>query len=246
MKPTDQLEKHLKNLALPHIREHYQPLAKQTIDKGLGHIDYLSQLIEGEYQQRKERGITRRIRQARFPTIKTLDTYNFNHPKKIDRLVINELFRLKFLANATNIMFIGGCGLGKTHLAIALGYHACNHEKSVLFTSAVDMVNNLATAHQVQTFNQELGKYLKPNLLIIDELGYLPIDKFGADLLFQVISGRYERGSIVLTSNRIFSEWATIFNDDATLTTAVLDRILHHHELILLEGPSYRMRKPTE
>ncbi len=246
MNPTKQLDNHLKTLALPFVREHYGPLAKQTIDKGLGHVDYLSQLIEGEYHQRRERGIARRIRQARFPTIKTLDTYDFTHPRKIDRLAVNELFRLNFVETATNVMFIGGCGLGKTHLAIALGYHACHHEKRVLFTSAVDMINNLAAAHHGNTFSQELKKYLRPTILIIDELGYLPIDKFGADLLFQVISGRYERGSIVLTSNRIFNEWATIFNDDATLTTAVLDRILHHHELVLLEGPSYRMRKPVE
>jgi DNA replication protein DnaC len=246
MNPTDQLDTHLKTLALPYIREHYQPLAKQTINKGLGHIDYLSQLVEGEYQQRRERGITRRIRQARFPTIKTLDTYDFTHPKDIDRLAVNELFRLHFIETATNIMLIGGCGLGKTHLAIALGYHACHHEKRVLFTSAIDMINTLAAAQQMQTFNQELRRYLKPDLLIIDELGYLPIDKFGADILFQVISGRYETGSIVLTSNRIFSDWVGIFNNDATLTTAVLDRILHHHELILLEGLSYRGMKPLE
>ena len=133
-------------------------------------------------------------------------------------------------------------GLGKTHLATALGYTACLQGYSVLFTSAIDVINTLAAAKSAGRLKAELKKYTKPALLILDELGYLPIDKAGADLLFQVISRRYEQGSIVLTSNRAFKEWPKIFNNDSTLTAAILDRLLHHAETIIIEGKSFRMK----
>lgn len=128
----------------------------------------------------------------------------------------------------------------------SLGYQACLKNNTVLFTSAIDAVNNLIAAQHAGQLKQELKKYLKPSLLIMDELGYLPIDKAGADLLFQIISERYERGSIVITTNRAFKDWAEIFNNDSTLTSALLDRLLHHTEAVVIEGDSYRMRKVTK
>src|SRR2546425_9599399 len=135
---------------------------------------------------------------------------------------------------------------GKTHLATALGYAACLQGYSVLFASAIDVINTLAAARSAGRLKQELKKYTKPALLILDELGYLPIDKAGADLLFQVISVRYEQGSIMLTSNRAFKEWPKMCNNDSTLTSAILDRLLHHAEIVVIEGKSFRMRGQIE
>jgi DNA replication protein DnaC len=197
-------------------------------------------------QEREQRSIARRIRLARFPVVKTLDGFQWNWPRKINRLQVQELFRLRFIPEKANVIFLGGVGLGKTHLATALGYAACQHGHSVLFTSAVDVINTLAAAQRNGRLKPTLERYLRPTLLILDELGYLPIDKAGADLLFQIISRRYERGAILITSNRVFKKWAEIFNNDATLTSALLDRLLHHAETVLIEGKSYRMKDQVE
>jgi DNA replication protein DnaC len=149
---------------------------------------------------------------------------------------------MAFLEDHTNVVFIGGVGMGKTHLATALGHHACEKGHSVLFTTAVDIVNTLSAAQATQRLRKELRRYTRPALLVVDELGYLPIDKLGADLLFQVFSQRYEHGSTVITTNKTYKHWPDIFNNDATLTSAVLDRVLHHAETILIEGASYRMK----
>jgi DNA replication protein DnaC len=155
-------------------------------------------------------------------------------------------FRLKFLEEKTNVIFLGGVGLGKTHLASALGYAACLQGRSVLFATAVDVINTLSVALAANRLKSEFKKYLSPSLLILDELGFLPLDKRGADLLFQIISLRYERGSLVITSNRAFKHWPQIFNNDSTLTSAILDRLLHHAETIVIEGKSFRMKGQIE
>ncbi len=239
---TDTLANYLLYLKLPFIREHYQPLASEAAQAHWGHVDYLATLIQGEAQAREQRSIQRRIRLARFPVIKTLDAFQWNWPSKINRLQVQELFRLRFVEQKANVIFLGGVGLGKSHLATALGYHACQKGHSVLFVSAVDAINTLIAAKRNARLSQAMGRYLKPEVLLIDELGYLPIDKTGADLLFQIISQRYERGSIIVTSNRVFKKWPEIFNNDATLTSALLDRLLHHAETVLIEGKSYRMK----
>lgn len=234
---------HLSYLKLPFIRENYETIAKTAARKQWDHIQYLSELVEQESNLRRDRCIQRRIKQARFPVIKTMDQFDWSWPKKINQAQIKNLFRLKCIEEKSNIIFISSVGLGKTHIATALGYQACLKNNTVLFTSAIDAVNNLIAAQQAGQLKQELKKYLKPSLLVMDELGYLPIDKNGADLLFQIISGRYERGSIIITTNRVFKEWPEIFNNDSTLTSALLDRLLHHTEPVLIEGDSYRMRK---
>lgn len=236
------LPRHLAYLKLPYIQAHFEDLAKQAAQQQWSHVRYLSTLMEGEADHRQDRAIQRRIKLARFPVIKTLDQFNWTWPKKINRLQVQNLFRLKFLEDQANVIFLGGVGLGKTHLSIALGHAACLKGHSVLFATAVDIINTLAAAHATGRLTLEMKKYLKPNLLLIDELGYLPLDKTGADLLFQIISHRYERGSILLTSNRIFKQWPEIFNHDSTITSAVLDRLLHHAETVIIEGNSYRMK----
>jgi DNA replication protein DnaC len=240
------LDRHLNYLKLPFMREQHHQFAEQATKDGWSHEDYLEKLADGEAALRRDRSIQRRIRMARFPVIKTLDQFNWTWPKKINRLQVQQLFRLHFVEQASNVIFIGGVGVGKTHLASALGYAACLEGLPVLFATAIDVINTLSTAQAAGTMKQTLKKFTKPSLLILDELGFLPIDKTGADLLFQVISLRYEQGALVITSNRAFKDWPEIFNNDSTLTSAILDRLLHHAETILIEGKSYRMKEQIE
>lgn len=242
----EQLEAQLRILSLHFMAEHHAPLASLAARDSWGHLDYLARLTEGEANLRRDRATARRVRNARFPVIKTLDQFTWSWPKKINRPAVQNLFRLNFLTEHANVIFLGGVGLGKTHLATALGYTACLAGKSVLFTTAIDAINTLSAAQAMSRLKTELKKYLSPELLILDELGYLPIDKYGADLLFQVISQRYERGSTIITSNRAYKNWPEIFNNDSTLTSAILDRLLHHAETLLIEGRSYRMKDQIE
>jgi DNA replication protein DnaC len=239
---SKKIEVHLQTLKLPFTTEHYEAFASKAAKGHWTHVAYLSALLDGEAGLRYDRSVQRRIQLARFPVIKTLEQFRWSWPKNINRLAVQNLFRLKFLEDKANIIFLGGVGLGKTHLAIALGYAACLQGKSVLFTTAIEAINTLSAAQTSNRWKPALKAYLKPSLLILDELGYLPIDKRGADLLFQLISHRYEQGSLLITSNRAFKNWPEIFNNDSTLTSAILDRLLHHAEPILIEGKSYRMK----
>jgi DNA replication protein DnaC len=243
---TAELDTRLAALHLPFTREHCQPLAARAAKNSLPHLDYLAQLIEGENAQREDRAAARRIKAARFPVIKTLDSFRWDWPKKINRLQIQDLFSLRFIADKANVLLLGLVGLGKTHLASALGHAACLQGHNVLFANAIDVINTLHNAQTRGTLKTELRKYTAPALLILDEVGYLPIDQRGADLLFQVISARYERGSIILTTNKAFKQWPSIFNGDSTITSAVLDRLLHHAETVLIEGNSFRMKDRIE
>ncbi|HIC89117.1 MAG TPA: ATP-binding protein [Anaerolineae bacterium] len=241
-----QLREQLAYLKLTSVIENYEAEAKTAAQKHISHVQYLARLVETEAALRRDRSIARRIRIARFPVIKTLDEFDWNWPKKINRLQIQNLFRLGFVKENANVIMLAGVGLGKTHLSIALGHAACLAGHSVLFASAIDIVNTLTAAQNAGRLKDELKKYLRPAVLLIDELGYLPIDKKGADLLFQVISQRYEHGSIILTTNKRYKKWAEIFNNDSTLTSAVLDRLLHHAESVIIEGKSYRMKDRIE
>ncbi len=234
--PQTELRAYLTTLQLPYIREHYEPVAQQAAAQSMSHIDYLTRLVEGEAHRRETRSIERRLKAARFPILKSLDQFQWNWPRKINRLQIQNLFRLAFIQTHTNAIFLGGVGLGKSHLAIALGHSACLQGYSALFTTAVDIINTLAAARINAGLKREMAKYLKPRVLIVDELGYLPIDKFGADSLFQIFSQRYERGSTVVTTNRAYKHWPEVFNNDSTLTSALLDRLLHHAETVIMAG----------
>jgi DNA replication protein DnaC len=243
---TERLDAHLDYLKLTFFREHYQALAAEAAAAHWNSVDYLAALCEGEALRRQERSIQRRIRLARFPVIKTLDQFQWSWPKKINRAQIQNLFRLQFIEDQANVILLGGVGLGKTHLATALGYAACLKGYSVRFAGAVDVINTLLAAQSAGRLKPALGQFLNPSLLVLDELGYLPIDKAGADLLFQIISQRYEQGSLVITSNRVYKKWPEIFNNDATLTSALLDRLLHHAETVTIQGTSYRMKDQIE
>lgn len=240
------LDTNLGLLNLSFMKNNFDPLAHQAAKRGWSHVDYLSALADGEASLRRDRSIERRIRLARFPVKKTLDQFQWSWPTTVNRAAVQNLFRLKFIEEKSNVVFLGPVGVGKTHLATALGYAACLQGKSVLFAPAIDVINTLSVAQAANRLKSELKKYLAPSTLILDELGYLPIDKHGADLLFQIISLRYEQGSLIITSNRAYKHWPQIFNNDSTLTSALLDRLLHHAETIVIEGRSYRMKDQIE
>lgn len=242
----ESLHKSLEYLKMQSVMENYNPMAKKAASKQWSYPAYLSELLEEEVNQRQDRRIQRRIRAARFPVTKTLDEFNWNWPDKINRLQVQDLFRLKFVEEKSNVIFVGTVGLGKSHLAVALGYQACLQGKSVLFASAIDIVNTLTVAQNNGMLKAALRKYATPSVLIIDELGYLPINRKGGNLLFQVITQRYEQGSIILTTNKTFKQWSEIFDNDSILTSAVLDRLLHHATSVLIEGNSYRMKDRIE
>ena len=243
---TDAMRKHLGVLKLPFMLEHHQALAQAAVDKHWSHLEYLTELINGEAAARDDRRVSRCIIQARFPVLKTLDQFDWNWPTKINRLMVQNLFHLDFVKQHANVVFVSGTGLGKSHLMTALGHAACQKGHSVLFTGAIEIVNALSEAQASGSVKRALNHYIKPQVLCIDELGYLPIDKFGADCLFQILSHRYERGSTLITTNRVYKQWATIFNNDAVLTSALLDRLLHHVETVRIEGKSYRSQGQIE
>lgn len=200
------IDHHLAYLKRAFIAEQYAELAKHAAQKAWSHVDYLAKLMEGEAGLRRDRTTKSRMRLARFPVIKTLEPFRWDWPTRMNRLQVQNHFRLAFIKDKSNLILLGGVGLGKPPLATALGSTACLQGYSVLFASAIEVINTLAAAKSAGRLKAELKKYTKPALLILDELGYLPIDKTGADLLFQVISLRYEQGAIIITSNRAFKE----------------------------------------
>ncbi len=204
--------------------------------------EILARLLNGETEARAVRAVNRRLKAARLPGVKTLDGFDWTWPSEINRDHIRHLFTLSFMHTATNVVFIGGVGIGKTHLAAALAREACMKNCPVLFTQAVHIINDLAEAQRQGMLKRAMKKYVKPALLVIDELGYLPVDRVGAELIFQVLGERYEKASTVITTNRVYKHWAKTFADDATLASAALDRILHHSETVIIKGKSYRQK----
>lgn len=247
MKSSDTvLTQAMSELALTWMRDNHEiELAEAARNNRTAH-DLLLRLTRGELDARHTRAVTRRIKEAKLNSIRTLDNFDFSWPAKINREQVRHLFTLSFIKQAANVVLIGGVGLGKTHLACALAAEACKQRLPVLFTSAVDIVNNLAEARHHNTLTGAIRRYARPKLMVIDELGYLPLDKVGAELLFQVFCARYETASTVITTNRAYKDWAKTFANDSTITSAVLDRITHHCETILIEGRSYRMKDRIE
>jgi DNA replication protein DnaC len=236
----------LAELKLTQIAETYRETLDEAARKNTSMLEVLASLIASEVTVRRQRALERRIRQAKLPPRKTLESYDFNFPKRIPKQKILRLFDCEFVSQHRCGVLIGRTGTGKSHLLIALGYTACEKGISVRWTRAIDMINVLTTAQINGTLEKKLREYTRPDLLLLDELGYLPIDKRGADLMFQVVAARYECGSIVITTNRVFREWGKIFDVDNTLATAIIDRLMHHGEAMVIQGKSFRTGEEGE
>ncbi len=241
MKIPEALLKELHTLKLQQIAELLPAMLQEAQQKDWTHLDLLKHLVSAEVAAREARALERRIRSARLPQLKTLEDYNFNFPERIPKQRILDYFSCDFIPRHENMILVGNQGVGKTHLLVALGYTACRKGFSVRFTRIIDLINELTRAQQNGLLGQCLKAYKYPDLLLLDELGYLPIDKRGADLLFQVIAARYEAGSLVITTNRIFKEWGLILDADTTLASALIDRLVHHGEALQIKGKSYRL-----
>jgi len=196
----------------------------------------LERLIDGELTQRNSRAVERLLKQAKLPARKTLESFDFSRPKEINADQVRHLFTLNFMHDHSNVVLIGNPGVGKTHLALALAATACENRKTALFTSAVAMINDLARAQRQGDLDIGLKRYLKPNILVVDELGYLPVDKLGAELLFQILAGRYDKASTIITTNRAYSDWIQTFANDNAMTAAVLDRVVHRCNTVRIIG----------
>jgi DNA replication protein DnaC len=241
-----QIQQWLAGLKLSWMREHYERLLEEAIKKKTGPLEYFGELLRGEHQTRRQRGIERRIKAARFPVEKSLETFNWQWPEQLERQQVEHHAALGFVKKAANLVFVGPVGVGKTHLATAIALNACRNGHKVLYGNTIEAINDLLAAQKQGRLKEAIKKYATPHLLVLDELGYLPIDKTGANLLFQIISQRYERGSIILTTNKAYKDWAEIFSNDSAITSAVLDRLLHHCDTVVIKGKSYRARKPKK
>lgn len=240
--PEDGLIPRLERLHLYHTAKNYEALLAAAAQENLTHQQFLERLLDNEVGLRHERAVARLIKAAHFPSIKTIDTFDWAHPTSIPKHLVLNALKCDFVEKRGHLIFLGPGGLGKTHLAQAIGYAACQREMRTLWTTAADMINRLVASHADHSLDRALRKYCSPRLLCIDELGYLPLDQQGRDLFFQVISKRSETGSVILTTNKVFKKWGEVFQDSA-VATAIAERLIENGELIKIEGTSYRVRK---
>jgi len=241
---NSRIDEYLKMLTLHKIGEIYKVESEKAAKAKLGYTDYLEKLLEEQVLTKIERSINRKMQIAAFPQTKRLEEFDFSFQPQINEKLIKELSNLNFLETGKNVLFLGPPGVGKTHLAIALGIKAIEQRKRVLFYSAEKLTEELAAAEVSGTLNKKLESLARLDLLIIDELGYLSLNKLTAKLFFQLVSKRYERGSIVITSNKPFEDWGEIFNDEV-VASAILDRMLHHSYPFFINGKSFRLKNMT-
>jgi DNA replication protein DnaC len=243
MAVTGDLAFYLKRLRLPRVGEHLVRVAQRAAEEDWSYEEFLTTLLEAEVFARDQAALERRIQTARFPSrSKTLENFDFSFQTSVKKQVMLHLASLRFVGLGHNVIFLGPPGTGKTHLSIALGLKACQAGHTVLFLSAVEMVTQLLEAEEQGTLRRVLGQLLKPDLLIVDEVGYIPFGRPAANLFFQVVNGRYEISSTILSSNRAFSGWGEIFGGDVVVAAAMIDRLVHHAEIISLKGASYRLK----
>jgi DNA replication protein DnaC len=239
------IEQHLKVLSLHRINETYKDEAEKAAKAKIGYQDYLQRLLEIEVISKVERSINRKMQIAGFPQVKRLEEFDFTFQPKINEKLIRELCSLNFMEEAKNVLFVGASGVGKTHLAISIGVKAVQQRKRVMFYTAEQLTVMLAGAEVSGNLNRTLENLSRVDLLIIDELGYLSLTKQTAKLFFQLISKRYETGSVIITTNKPFEEWGEIFNDDI-VASAILDRLLHNSYPFLINGKSFRLKNLTK
>ena len=242
--PQVLLAHHLKQLKLPTVLREYDKVARECARDGVDHPRYLLRLIELELIDRERRVVERRIRQARFPAPKSLDTFDFTIIPSLNKMLVLELARCEYILRRENIIALGNSGTGKTHVALALGLAACQKGFSVAFMTAASLVHQLMEARDEKRLLKLQRELQAVKLLIIDELGYVPLSPTGAELLFEVFSQRYERGSTIVTSNLPFEEWTSVFGSER-LTGARLDRLTHHVHILSMNGDSYRLEQSS-
>jgi DNA replication protein DnaC len=235
------LAHHLKALKLPTFLREHDKLARQCAAEGVDHTGYLLRLAELELLDRERRLVERRIRQARFPAVKSLDSFDFAAIPSLNKMLVLELARCAYVERRENAIVLGPSGTGKTHVALGLGLAACQKGLAVGFTTAAALVHELLEARDERRLLRLQGQLASYKLLIVDELGYVPLSPSGAELLFEVFSRRYERGSILVTGNLPFDEWTSVFGSER-LTGALLDRLTHHVHILEMNGESYRLK----
>jgi DNA replication protein DnaC len=232
----------LEKMKMDHLSAQLESVCEQAAKRELAYKEFLTEALSVEWKGRHLRGVEGRMRQARFPVVKTIDQFDFSFQPSIDRRVIRELCGLGFVERANNVVFLGPPGVGKTHLAIALGVKAIEAGHRVMFLTLETLLSRLIRAKRENRLDKQLQQLVYPKVLILDEMGYLPMNREEASLFFRVLCRRYEKASIVVTSNKSFVDWGEIFNDQV-LATAILDRLLHHSTTINIKGESYRLKE---
>ena len=238
---SERLELLMQRLGLDDMAQCYQALAEQAAQKNLPYGDFLEQVLERELHARQERNIKLRTQMARFPDRKRLEQFDFQFPNSIDEKKVRELASLRFLERHENALFLGPPGVGKTHLAVSLGMEAIRQGFSVYFITVSDLLERLVQAQAENRMHKKMAPLRQCRLLILDEIGYRTLDRPATTCFFQLISERYEQGSMILTSNKSYGEWGAIFQDNV-IASAILDRLLHHSHTINIKGDSYRLK----
>ncbi|MER7820849.1 IS21-like element helper ATPase IstB [Streptomyces sp. NPDC096153] len=228
-------------LGLPHLAEALNQYVQRADEAKMGYLDLLDLVLSEELAVRDDRRFRNGLRLSKLPHHKTLEDYDFSFQPELDPRKVKDLATLSFVEDKANVALLGPPGVGKTHIAVALAVAACRAGYSIYFTSLDDMVRHLKAAEDQGRLISKLTSYLRPSVLVVDEVGYQPLERAEANLVFQVISKRYEKGSIILTSNKTFGEWGQVFGDEV-LATAILDRLLHHCEVVPINGNSYRLK----
>jgi DNA replication protein DnaC len=238
---SSNLRTQLTKLGLHTIAAQFGSEADRAAKSESSYTAYLARLVEAELADKTDRSVNARVSRARFPVLRTLEAFDFSFQPALSAPRVRELASLSFLDAAANVLLVGGPGVGKTHLAIALGLRVCQARKSVLFSHAPDLLDQLVAADVSHTLGKLLDQLRRLDLLIVDELGYLPMDARRANLFFQLVASRYSRGSLLVTTNLAFDAWGKLFGDDV-IASAILDRLLHQSHVFLINGPSYRLK----
>lgn len=238
---ADRIREVATRLGLNHLADVLTELVERAEAGQLGYLEFLDLLLQEELGLREGRRYRNALKLSGLPHHKTLDEFDFTFQPELEPRKVRDLATLEFVRAKSNIALLGPPGVGKTMLAVALAVAACQAGFSIYFTTLDDLVRRLRTAEATGRFNRQLATYLRPAVLVVDEVGYLPLDRAEANMVFQLVSRRYEHGSMIITSNKSFLEWGTVLGDDV-LATAILDRLLHHCDVLTINGPSYRLK----